>query len=600
MPGIHGFILKQKEIFEIHKKQLSEAITWNKTDQSVHIEDIEHSVFLTANRGSGSPICQVKISPNTEALMYGELYPVCGADQSALLKDLVIKYLSSDESVFSRTDGAFLIVILEQKPFKIHIINDIFGAFPLNYFHNDNSIVFSSQIYPIVKTIKNLKISEIGLTEYLTLGFPLNGRTVIDGIKRLWPGSILVISENTIRETQYFEPHFHAKKWKTRQLRKEIVDRFENAFSIRYKNDENLITALSGGFDTRVLWAYLLNKQIKCAAYSHGSDESTDLNIARSISANYDIPIIDFTLEKDIFKQFNTHLYTLINMGDGYIQPENFFMLPAYKILADKNPVMMDGVGGQLYRRQLKRRYSNLFHGKKSLTHFLYHQSLHLGFAQKFLNASFLERYLSNVYQDIEDYLHKYRSIGANEDLLDTFHMHQSAGLKFSTDLLVQSYYVNVRQPFYDRSLFELNRLVPPALRKRHIFHRTLVDHYFSQLKKFPLETKGLSIPYHGFRLLRTIPIITEALIKRAGANTIAFKKNPIYNINALCTESLNASLHHEISDYDYRDNSFWNQRIFEDLRMQNIKVACTDKLQLLNTILMLKKLNTVDSDFFR
>jgi hypothetical protein len=261
-------------------------------------------------------------------------------------------------------------------------------------------------------------------------------------------------------------------------------------------------------------------------------------------------------------------------------------------MLADKGDVLFDGAGGQLYRRQLKRRYTSIVHGWKGLDDFLFQQSIHTGFASRFLTSRFVENALPEIREAIRRYISRFRDLGKNEDLLDLFHLHNSAGLKFSVDLLVQSYFQKVRQPFYDRELFELCRQVPVPLRRQHIFHRTLVESWCPRLTEVPLETRGYRIPYRGFRIFRSIVLGLEKIPgKTAFSLQRRLERKSILDTDRLDCETLREQTRLLLDEGTLTGHTMWNRPFLEEIREGHTDISRDEHLQLLNILLMVKRL---------
>ncbi len=536
MPGIHGFWFPQSnEDFKNNKLRLTKSARWQKHDYQQEIEFPEWGLFLQVNGLTGLPLTRLNINEQIFALMYGELYPTKNTSQQILLKQLVENFLKFGIKSLETVDGTFLIAIVQRTPQKLYLINDHFASLPLNYFWQKGKFVFSSLFKPLLALNPRIEFDTKSFFEFLTIGFPLNGRTILKNVQRLWPGSVITVSPEAIQVQTYFEPRFKVINRSRKNLKNQILERFERAIIIRKPEDENLISALSGGLDSRTIWAYLLHKQIPAKAYTHGLSSSTDFQIAQNIVNYFQIPALRFPLDEF---PFAPAIEQLINLAEGYMQPENAFLISFYRGLTQPI-VVFDGAGGQLYRRQLKRSYFSLVHDRQPFTQFLFNRSVSDSFFRTFLDTQIWPTIRKNILQEIESYVHRFRDYGTNEDLLDLFHLHLSAGLKFSVDLLLQSYFVKVRQPFYDRELFELARQTSTSLRKKLIFQRTIIKQLCPQLTRFPLETRGVSVPYFGFRFLRAFPLLFRQL---GVALPPFFLSHPLLNIEDI-TQRLTSNL---------------------------------------------------------
>ncbi len=587
MPGIHGFWLPQKgSAFEFYKTRLVKGAKWDMNDPQYEIALPEIGLFALADAGKGLPLTRINLHNQVFALMYGELYPVNAQDQQKMLQQLVERFLADGEKALQTVDGLFLIVIFERSHNRLTIINDHFGSLPLNYHWNNGRFLFSSHFASLFALDSQFTFDPDSLLELVTVGFPLNGRTILKDVQRLWPGTVLSVTSSKIEAKDYFEPRFKPVKRPSKQLKQEILETFDHALSIRLAPSETLIAALSGGLDSRAIWAYLLHKQIPAKVYTHGLSDSADFLIASRITEHFNLPALRFPLDDFPFAQA---IEQLIYFTEGYMHPEVAFLLDHYRQFQDQPVTLLDGAGGSLYRRQLKRFYIPILHDRHPLAYFLFSRSVKEHFFRTFFDERLWPEVRRSIMNELETYVQRVQNFGTNEDLLDLFHLQLSAALKYSADLLLQSYFVKVRQPFYDRKLFELARQTPPFVRKRLIFHRTIIEHFFPALTRFPLETRDMIIPYRGFRFWRTFPL----LLKQFGMPVQRWvPTKPLVDFDKIARETFSHLLPQAVTQLNSVNFLPLNRKALQNVLQHPEKFSATDILKLVNLGNMIRTLN--------
>ncbi len=91
-------------------------------------------------------------------------------------------------------NGIFGLAIFDIKNQKLYLARDRFGVKPLYYYHNKNKFIFSSEMKPILKMVSEFKLDIEALNEYLLLRYNPSPKTMVEGIKKLYPGEILEYS----------------------------------------------------------------------------------------------------------------------------------------------------------------------------------------------------------------------------------------------------------------------------------------------------------------------------------------------------------------------------------------------------------------------
>ena len=198
-------------------------------------------------------------------------------DTEVLLKGLELK----GEDFLKEVRGFFAFAFYIKSKKELILGRDHFGIKPLYYYKNSNSLVFSSEISPILKFKKfNLNISKRTIFEYLCRSTPPYLETFYKNIYEIEPGTVLKIN---------------MKKFKIDKVK---YYKIENAWE-REKKIKNFVNAQKkiNEIFNKNLKRYLIADVKKGVMLSQGIDSSL---IYYKIKKKYDNKISSFTYTNDI------------------------------------------------------------------------------------------------------------------------------------------------------------------------------------------------------------------------------------------------------------------------------------------------------------
>ena len=189
-------------------------------------------------------------------------------------------------------DGEFLVFILDKRSGEMCVVNDALGRLPVYYHEMDGRVLVSRELRFITNLINEIHFDSRAISQYLLFGYPLGNRTLLDGIFRLDPASLLRAEPDSTatsleivlrfnveeREEEGGDPEHHAGIL-AESLCKSCRDRADAS--------DRVLVALSGGLDSRTVVACL--KKIGASFTgitfldSYGT-ASSDVTIARKVA----------------------------------------------------------------------------------------------------------------------------------------------------------------------------------------------------------------------------------------------------------------------------------------------------------------------------
>jgi asparagine synthase (glutamine-hydrolysing) len=177
-------------------------------------------------------------------------------------------YEEYGEKCLSKIKGMFSLAILDNHFHRFILARDRFGEKPLFYLVKDNLLHFCSEANYLVQ-FTDKAINKDALLQYLTLGFSLD--YLIRDIKRLQPGTILVLENGTLITHSFWKPIFSIKYGRAIDA---VVD---EAFDILKSNIEQMIPSevkygsyISGGVDSSIITKILAIKSKDVDLFTSG------------------------------------------------------------------------------------------------------------------------------------------------------------------------------------------------------------------------------------------------------------------------------------------------------------------------------------------
>ena len=207
----------------------------------------------------------------------------------------------------------FAFALFDLKQMKIFLIKDIFGMKPLFYFFNENSLIFSSEIEPILKIIKKTKINYQKAYDYISYSLHDDDKnTFFENIKQLRPSEIItydIKSKKLSNENWWKEDYEFLKVDKDK-----ILDNTKNVFyqnMIKHlRSDVKVGIAVSGGIDSSsivfVLKKLNLLENIELITVVPKDSKSNELNWISEIENKLGKKVIKlFVDSKEIYENIN-------------------------------------------------------------------------------------------------------------------------------------------------------------------------------------------------------------------------------------------------------------------------------------------------------
>jgi asparagine synthase (glutamine-hydrolysing) len=199
------------------------------------------------------------------------------------IETILPAYRAHGLDVFRELDGMFAIAIWEAESSTLTLARDRAGEKPLFYARIGQEFWFASEMQALLEHPGLRRdIDEVAVSQYLKLGYPLEPRTLFSEIRRVEPGTALVVTPSGQRVHRYWDPREFVRQAHDASPADEIEElrgRLDAAVRRQVVADASVGVFLSGGLDSSLI--------ASIAARALGRDRVTSFT-ARFDADSYD------------------------------------------------------------------------------------------------------------------------------------------------------------------------------------------------------------------------------------------------------------------------------------------------------------------------
>lgn len=244
--------------------------------------------ILLHKKLNGETTLPLVIDPENFVLHTGSFY----YDQSTGQEALRAFHRDFDlESVnWSKCRGHFGLLICKNG--RLFMCNDGLGSYHL--FRDPGSEIISSSFVAVLELGTKGALDKQGVYEYAWNGATYGEKTFFENVRRL-PHASLVCLEDRAVVKQLEDPvdiGTSNRESSLSAVAQQETAKLGSLFTIYKPNFRGPVrTALSGGYDSRLLLALLLQAEITPDLFVYGSEESEDVKIAKTIAEGENLPL---------------------------------------------------------------------------------------------------------------------------------------------------------------------------------------------------------------------------------------------------------------------------------------------------------------------
>src|SRR6266480_6244845 len=200
---------------------------------------------------------QFRTSSDTEVIIHG--YKEWGTD------------------VFNHLNGMFGLAIWDVHNVRLVVARDAMGIKMIYYKINNGRLTFGSEMRSVVSADQaEPAVDPVALNLFLRFRYTPSPLTILDGIRKLAPGTMLVVKNREYREKRWYNykriPFLESKS--EEQAREELLQLYRDAVQRHLLSDVPVGILLSGGLDSGLLLALMNEQGGPWPAYTIGYGEA--------------------------------------------------------------------------------------------------------------------------------------------------------------------------------------------------------------------------------------------------------------------------------------------------------------------------------------
>lgn len=286
MPGIYGYIKDHKS-----ENQIADMTT-----ALMHQESFVSDEVVTDDYLQFSHIHLDHFKSDTKIFCKNGVYIAVEGEQydcpDEALEVLIFQWYSEQrlDQELNRLDGYFNAVVYDSEHNKLTLVSDRYGMRMLYYYLNAGRFAWSCEVKGLLAlSFVDKTIDQIAFDSFVELGYIISDKTWFEKIKLIDPATIIEFDLNSGKSSQR---HY----WSWAEIKPQDISfedsvnalgsLFLQAVEKRFDPDEKVGIALSGGLDSRAIFAAVnhLYPDFKGHAYTFGVEGCDDIEIAKLVA----------------------------------------------------------------------------------------------------------------------------------------------------------------------------------------------------------------------------------------------------------------------------------------------------------------------------
>jgi asparagine synthase (glutamine-hydrolysing) len=205
---------------------------------------------------------------------------------------IVHLYEEEGEKCFEKLRGMFAVAIWDGRNRKLLLARDRVGKKPLFYFYDGCRIAFASEMKAILELPGvPREIDPQAVSDYFSFLYVPAPKSIFRNIRKILPGHYLVVSRDSILETEYWDLTFnHTEERSEEQWCERILETYREAVSVRLMSEVPLGAFLSGGVDSSsvvALMTGLVDGRVTTCSIGFEEEEFNELRYASEIASRF-------------------------------------------------------------------------------------------------------------------------------------------------------------------------------------------------------------------------------------------------------------------------------------------------------------------------
>ncbi len=267
--------------------------------------------------------------------------------------------IDSLQSWMSGADGEYAVIMVHNERPEFLMFNDPLGHLPVYSASGDGLLILSREIAFMHAFFKENALDKKAIAQFLLFSFPLGTRTLLSGVEKLLPGTMVskTRESNNIQSSRVhlfnFEQKSHAGRSRDENIQN-LIDIFYESCRRRtaaFPQQRNILS-LSGGLDSRAVAAGLFKNHLPFEAVTYidwaktaTGDVIVAKEIAHAMHAKWHLEQLNPPKGRDFFHLLRMK-FGMNYLGMGFIMPYLEYLKQVY----GPNTVYFSGDTGMVLR----------------------------------------------------------------------------------------------------------------------------------------------------------------------------------------------------------------------------------------------------------
>jgi asparagine synthase (glutamine-hydrolysing) len=280
-------------------------------------------------------------------------------------------YEQYGDDFLNRLDGMFGLALWDRRRRRLLVARDAIGIKPMYYRLDGREFMFASEAKALLAVPGvPARLDGAALAQYLSVGYVSAPNALFEGMRKLEPGTALVVEHGQLRKRRYYRlPAEIDRSRSEREWVEDVRSQLERSVREQMVSDVPIGAYLSGGIDSSAVVAFMSRHSSQpVKTYSIGFQGSTgaelynELPFARQVAEQFGTDHHEIVVHPDVA----TLLPELIWHMDEPIADAAFITTYLVSKFARQDvTVILSGVGGDElfggYKRYLDEHYRRLY-----------------------------------------------------------------------------------------------------------------------------------------------------------------------------------------------------------------------------------------------
>ncbi len=237
---------------------------------------------------------------------------------------LLYLYIQEGAACLQKLNGFFAFAVYDQQEEHLFIARDRMGIKPLLYYHDEDKVIFASEMKAILAYGIEKELDHTSLYQYLQFNYIPAPHSIFSKIKKLMPGHYMEIAkarDPRVKIVPYYripfdENNLNPEHLSYEQQQQRLASLLEQSVQRRLVADVPLGAFLSGGIDSSVITALASRHVDKLHTFSVGYQDEPffdETAYARLVASQYQTEHTVFSLtNRDLY----SHLFDILDYID--------------------------------------------------------------------------------------------------------------------------------------------------------------------------------------------------------------------------------------------------------------------------------------------